>query len=237
MKNKIVLLLLSAVILLSSCDSSRDNIDGNDSDYIISKNEVDSMKDPNSKSNTQILDYGIKLTELEKKIEMLTEKNSELLSLNKEIENKIEFQRSEIRGLKNLYVQHDLVRTYIDQEMDYTIETGYVKYHDVENNVIGIDIIEWLNGDGEDDDRLEELGINPDSDMPNNFMIYNETEEIQEIQLESFTLYYRIDYNGELYMRNVAESNFVIEEDQYDLLCDIIYLNGKVYQVMESYVP
>lgn len=53
---------------------------------------------------------------------------------------------------------------------------AYVKYYDPETNVIGVDEIEWVTID--DTDRIKELKINVERDMPNNYYMHNASKKL-----------------------------------------------------------
>lgn len=78
------------------------------------------------------------------------------------------------------------------QEILYRTEflSGYIS---INGNILYLDTVEIIKV--EDKDRIEELGLIVESDLPNGYYIYNETVESVPFELTDDTIYTFTDFN------------------------------------------
>ncbi len=101
-----------------------------------------------------------------------------------------------------------------------------------------LDQIEWLTSD--DTERLEELNIDPDRDMPNGFYIYNPHNYPMFHQVTESTEYSIIDLEGEVTHKSVTIEQFVKHLEQFSDFAPpfwVVTKDGYVQSITEQYVP
>lgn len=98
--------------------------------------------------------------------------------------------------------------------------------------------VEWLTYD--DGERLEELGVNPDEDMPNGFYIHQTHEYPLYFQATEDTRYNIIDWGEEISHKPVTAEEFEGHLKLYSGFTPpfhIVTKDGYVQEITEQYVP
>lgn len=101
-----------------------------------------------------------------------------------------------------------------------------------------LDQIEWLTSD--DTERLEELNIDPDRDMPNGFYIHNPHNYPMFHQVTEDTEYSIIDLEREVTHKSVTIEEFVNHLEQFSDFAPpfwVVTKDGYVQSITEQYVP
>ena len=119
-------------------------------------------------------------------------------------------------------------------------ELGYIYNFNTTDMNFDFDVIEWITS--EDTDRMNELNLNPDDDMPGGFYIYNPDLDKQSYDISDNVEYKIIDWekngHGEHTAANMDEfANHINRFDVKNLLCWITINNGSVIRITEQYVP
>lgn len=70
----------------------------------------------------------------------------------------------------------------------------------IEEHTLYLDEIEWITE--EDEDRIKELHLSQQADMPNGYYIHNPTTEIASYQLNDQTVYHFIDWGNDFVGEN-----------------------------------
>lgn len=123
------------------------------------------------------------------------------------------------------------------------IMPAYLYKLDVENQIIKLDEVEWL--ETEDEERLRELGLDPDEgsqDMITGYYIYNEKKEFMELKVTDKTDYEVVNWGNEAgkyrYKSVSAEAfqKYVSTEPEMDRVapCWVVIKNGVVVRVVEQ---
>lgn len=119
---------------------------------------------------------------------------------------------------------------------------GYIRIPESgAKGALAIDPVEWITS--EDTERIAQLGLNPDDDMPGGFYIYNPTVEAQALSAGEDTLFRIIGSDG-VNPVFVGWDGFAAFVDRYrsqtgrDPLCRIQEgENGALILVSEQYLP
>ena len=103
-----------------------------------------------------------------------------------------------------------------------------------------LDPIEWIGLS--DTERIEELNLNPDDDMPGGFYIYNPVKEAVQLRLTDQTKYTIIDPETGNTSKTVDKSEFLNYLNQSPYFGEMTLLwisetDGNVEFVKEQYVP
>ncbi|HHU75268.1 MAG TPA: M56 family metallopeptidase, partial [Firmicutes bacterium] len=101
-----------------------------------------------------------------------------------------------------------------------------------------LDQIEWLTQ--EDTARLEELGIDPDKEMPNGFYIHNPKSYPMYCGVTEQTQYQVIDLDGDASHKSVTKEEFIEHLEQYMNFMPPFWVttkDGYVQSITEQYVP
>lgn len=129
------------------------------------------------------------------------------------------------------------------EEPNYTL-TGYItSFSGTSKGTFDFDGIEWITLT--DTDRIAQLGLNPDGDMPDGFYLYNAFTEKFPLEYNEDTAFYVLDPSGEsgVGQRRVSASEFAdywsdaASEGRGPLLCRVEEELGIVKTVAEQYLP
>jgi len=129
------------------------------------------------------------------------------------------------------------------EEPNYTL-TGYItSFRDTAKGTFDFDGIEWITL--ADTDRIAQLGLNPDDDMPGGFYLYNAFEDTFPLEYNEDTVFYVLDYEGEsgVGQRQVSVSEFfeywsdAVRDGRGPLLCRVEEEMGILKTVAEQYLP
>lgn len=117
-------------------------------------------------------------------------------------------------------------------------EIGYIRNFDTTNNSFEFDEVEWITSN--DTDRIKELNLNSDSDLPNGFYINNPTSDIKNYTVTDETEYQIIDLNNNGKASTVDLNGFVTHINQYTDYSPpfwIVIDNNMVIRIVEQYIP
>lgn len=123
-------------------------------------------------------------------------------------------------------------------EYDYL---GYIKgFENPKAMEFTLDPIEWI--DSSQSERIKELNLNPDEDMPGGFYIYNPTVENKQIRFTDQTKYSIIDPETGNTQKTVEREefmNYLTQLPDFGRMTPfwIIETNGDVEFIKEQYVP
>lgn len=115
---------------------------------------------------------------------------------------------------------------------------GYVFAFDKDSKSFEFELVEWITTD--DAKRINELGLNPDNDMPSGFYIHSLGSVRQSYVVSDETEYQIIDWeqNGELTVTDAdGFANHINGLYESKSLCWITIDNGSVISITERYVP
>lgn len=101
-----------------------------------------------------------------------------------------------------------------------------------------LDQIEWLTL--EDTERLEELSINPEHEMPGGFYIYNPVNYPMYHQVTEDTTYNIIEYGEEMIFKEVSMEAFAEYLEQFSDFAPPFWVttkDGYVQDITEQYIP
>jgi hypothetical protein len=102
-----------------------------------------------------------------------------------------------------------------------------------------LDIIEWLTLD--DTERLKDLNIDPDKDMPNGFYIHNPKRDPMFLQVGENTQFNIINWGESITHKSVTIEEFKEYLEQYysDFVPPfrVVTKGGYVQSITEQYVP
>jgi len=117
-------------------------------------------------------------------------------------------------------------------------QIGYIHNFNTTNNSFEFDEIEWVTLD--DTDRIKELNLNPDNDLPNGFYINNPTPDTKSYTVTDETEYQIIDWNNNGEASTVDLNSFVTHINEYTDYSPpfwIVIDNNKVISIVEQYIP
>ena len=131
-------------------------------------------------------------------------------------------------------------RFYLVSNTDNTEikEIGYIRNFDTTNNSFEFDEIEWITLN--DTDRIKELNLNSDNDLPNGFYINNPTSDIKSYTVTDETEYQIIDWNNNGEASTVNLNGFVTHINEYMDYSPpfwIVIDNNMVISIVEQYIP
>lgn len=227
---KILIIVTVLVLLLVSCKEDVTSTNQADDDLW---REFGLLKKDQKKLEETIESYKLENEALKVEMDDLKVKLEDQKVTNEKLNNKLTSLNVDLREALNFKTIVNFYERYFLEEIESERMIAYVKYYDPETNVIGVDEIEWVTID--DTERIKELNINVKRDMPNNYYMHNASKEIVEIQLDPLTALYRMDWEGEYYMKQVSNEDFYSLEDG-SLLVNILWVNDNIYQVNEMLV-
>jgi len=115
---------------------------------------------------------------------------------------------------------------------------GYIYNFDIQNKSFEFDEIEWITL--EDTERLKELNINSDEDMPNGFYINNEKPDTKSYNVTDKTEYWIIDWDKSGEVVNVDFNGFIDHLNKYTDYSPPFWIDIDditVFSITEQYVP
>lgn len=128
-------------------------------------------------------------------------------------------------------------------EPNYTL-TGYITdFRGTAKGTFSFDGIEWITL--EDTDRIAQLGLNPDDDMPGGFYLYNAFTDTFPLEYNEDTVFYVLETQGTsgVGQRQVSAAEFAdywtdaVRSGRGPLLCKVEEELGVVKTVAEQYLP
>ncbi len=114
---------------------------------------------------------------------------------------------------------------------------GYISDFTQEERYFHLDRVEFLGL--EDEERLKELNIDPDEDMPSGFYIHNPHSYPDSLFVSEETEYYILDWENLSAHKKLNKLEFAQHLDvlSYDLLFHVYTKDGYVTKIEEQYIP
>ncbi|WP_432666744.1 hypothetical protein R9X47_10320 [Wukongibacter baidiensis] len=94
----------------------------------------------------------------------------------------------------------------------------YIGHISIEKNTLYLDEVEWITY--EDKDRIKELGLSQQNDMPNGYYIYNPSSDTVSFELNEETVYNFIDWGNDFVDENEDRNYSTTNKEEF-----IKYLN------------
>lgn len=123
---------------------------------------------------------------------------------------------------------------HINSEGDYI---GYIAKMTSNDNLFLLDQVEFITR--EDDERVKELDIDIEYEMPSGFMIYNPDSKTTEFKVNDDTRYFLLDMVDLSRHKNVTKEVFLEYNNSlsYNPLYHIFINDGYVTLIREKYIP
>lgn len=127
------------------------------------------------------------------------------------------------------------VEDFMNTPISYYI--GYILNISLERTQIDIDRVEFLRI--EDIERLDELDINPQIEMPSGIYIYNPETQSYPLDLSEKTKYKLLNWEDISKHKMVTKEVFIdyLEELDYDPLFNVFTRDGYIDSIEEQYLP
>lgn len=106
---------------------------------------------------------------------------------------------------------------------------------DSSKSEIAFDRLEWISI--ADTERIRELGLDAESDFPNDYYIYNETEEDETLPLSKAASLSVLDPEEPTRTKEISAEAFSNNLENYPGLYRITIESGAVTSVIAQYVP
>ena len=106
---------------------------------------------------------------------------------------------------------------------------------DLETMQVRVDELEWVLVD--DLERIAELGLDPEMDMPNDFYIHNEAEVWLELPLAANAELAVIDWGEQIQPVEVTPAELKARLEEYPVLFNMTVADDTVIKLTEQYVP
>ncbi len=112
---------------------------------------------------------------------------------------------------------------------------GFLQDCNLHTRVLNFDEIEWvLNTDAA---RIGELGLDADLDFPNDYYIYNQSEQGQEMKVAHRVKVYLVNWN-DLATPTLTDINGLIRRmAEYSAPYHLKFRDGVIYEIREQYQP
>lgn len=123
----------------------------------------------------------------------------------------------------------------------------YIGHITIEDNILYLDEIEWITE--EDKDRIEELGLSRQNDMPNGYYIYNPSTEIKSFEIGNDTVYNFVAFEHLSFMNEGDDRNYstnkkeefieylqAYSDEAASVPFTVEVKNGKVISITEQFV-
>lgn len=222
-------LVIMICLLLVGCNSDYEAV-------------IDELKDNNLslqgelselKADMEVLSDTVAVLTIENK--QLIEKASESDRLSALITRNQELIASQDIMIEYLYSKIDFANSLANSFDGYHVIAGYITDIDIENHKLYIDECEFLGL--EDVERLTELGLDPDKDLPSAFYIHNPDETPVAYDINEFTRYIKYTYYEEYAEELIGQLEFMNRIPEYHRFYMIKVMNGTVLEAAEYYTP
>ena len=100
---------------------------------------------------------------------------------------------------------------------------------------ISFDRLEWISAT--DTERIHELGLDPEADFPNDYYIYNETEEVETLPLSKDAKLSVLDPENPASTKEISAEALSKNLGSHPGLYRITVESGAVTKVEAQYVP
>lgn len=107
--------------------------------------------------------------------------------------------------------------------------------YELSTKVLTLDEVEWI--DESDTDRIKELGLDVEKDLPTGFAIYNETIEEVSIKLSDDAELFLVNQENPLEPRAVDEKEFITYLLGVKGPYNVTVKGDEVVRVEEKYMP
>ncbi|MGB2872587.1 hypothetical protein [Psychrobacillus psychrotolerans] len=107
--------------------------------------------------------------------------------------------------------------------------------YELSTKVLTLDEVEWI--DESDTDRIKELGLDVEKDLPTGFAIYNETIEEVSIKLSDDAELFLVNQENPLEPRAVDEKEFITYLLGVKGPYNVTVKDDEVVRVEEKYMP
>ncbi len=120
----------------------------------------------------------------------------------------------------------------------------YIVSANTQSHTLTLDEIAWITP--EETDRLQELNLDADTDFPNGFYIYNETDELVEASFSDMAQCVYLDYENNFEPIETDISDFLQHyEEQFKTNAEIATAtpyhiaieDGEIFYISEQYIP
>lgn len=226
MMKKFMVLLVFFFLLLGCTNNPDDNISKEnkieESKIIELQQRIEGLEELIIKNEKKINELEVKISEQDDIISENSKSNIDLAYWDS-ISNDIYFE------LSNLSILKDISYRYLETRDNYEVIYCYLKNYNDDTTQIEVDIIEWITMD--DQDRIDELNI--EDDMPNGYFIYDDDKANDILESDEFFTCYENERNPKMLNRNSFFNNM----KEKNSLCKVILIDGKVYQILEKYLP
>ncbi len=112
---------------------------------------------------------------------------------------------------------------------------AYIVDFELSTKSLIIDEVEWI--EESDKERIKELGLDVEKDLPTGFMIYDETQKAESIKLAENAEFFLVNHENIAKPKQVEEKEFIsylaVGKGPYDLTIE----DGQVVKVSEKYTP
>ncbi|MTI47908.1 hypothetical protein [Sporosalibacterium faouarense] len=89
----------------------------------------------------------------------------------------------------------------------------YIGYIRIEKDKLFLDEVEWITS--EDKDRIKELGLSQQNDMPNGYYIYNSSLETVSFKINEKTTYSFIDWGNDFVGKNEDRNYSTTKREEF----------------------
>lgn len=89
----------------------------------------------------------------------------------------------------------------------------YIWYISIEKNTLYLDEVEWITNDNKD--RIKELGLSQQNDMPSGYYLYNPSSDIVSFGLNEKTVYNFVDWGNDFVSKNENRNYSTINKEDF----------------------
>ena len=192
-----------SMILLFGCSNNTEDVNQTEEKYLTLQGDIELLTTEIENLREEISAISDTNEFYQKEIKRLESKDSELMTIIKN--NKYDLSQVDI-FINYLYRQYGFSQSFAKASEEYSEVYGYITEINDENSKIYIDECEFLGLD--DVERLEELGLDPDRDLPSAFYIHNPDETPHSYEFNESTRYVIYTYYDEYKEELVEKSRF-----------------------------
>lgn len=225
---KIIILLVVLILLVGCLDTDKNVMTENN---VLTEDKLNKLVDKVEYLEESMEEHKKEIMGLETEISRqnnIIEKYSEALE-NYEVLSSVK-DSTQVQT-NSLLVLEDLFYKFIKTSNRYEKIYCYINKYDVETKEVEVDVVEFLTHHN-DQEKLSSLDIKDDS-LPNGYYIYNEKQESNVLQVDD----YITCVQNELRPKFVNKETFFSSMIENNALCEMIFIDGKLFQVIEKYLP
>lgn len=225
---KIIILLVVLILLVGCLDTDKNVMTENN---VLTEDKLNKLVDKVEYLEESMEEHKKEIMGLEAVISRqnnIIEKYSEALE-NYEVLSSV---KDSTQSQNNSFlVLEDLFYRFIRTSNRYEKIYCYINKYNVETKEVEVDVVEFLTHH-KDQEKLSSLGIKEDS-LPNGYYIYDEKQENNVLQVDDYTTCVQNDLRPRLVNKETFFSNMI----ENDSLCEVIIIDGKVFQILDIYLP